>query len=86
MLVRASNWRSASYATHTLLGRILVESGSLEPALKELETARQMQPDDPQPRIALASLYTKLGRKEDAARERREFLRIQASNKKPSER
>ncbi|HEY3742911.1 MAG TPA: tetratricopeptide repeat protein, partial [Bryobacteraceae bacterium] len=75
-----------TYATHTLLGRVLVESGSLEPALKELELARQLQPDDPQPRIALASLYTKLGRKDDAARERREFLRIQASNKKPSER
>ena len=74
-----------SYASHTLLGRALVDTGELAPALKELETARQMAPEDPQPRIALASLYAKLGRKEDAARERREFLRIQAANKKPNE-
>jgi tetratricopeptide (TPR) repeat protein len=74
-----------SYASHTLLGRVLIETGALEPALKELEAARQMEPEDPQPRIALASLYTKLGRKEDAARERREFLRIQAKNKQPNE-
>ena len=74
-----------SYASHTLLGRVLVETGALEPALQELEAGRQMAPNDPQPRIALASLYTKLGRKDDAARERREFLRIQAENKKPLE-
>ena len=74
-----------SYASHTLLGRALVETGALAPALKELETARQMAPDDPAPRIALASLYMKLGRKDDAARERREFQRIQASSKKPGE-
>ena len=74
-----------TYASHTLLGKILVETGALEPALKELETARQMEPEDPQPRIALASLYAKLGRKDDAARERREFLRIQASQKQSNE-
>jgi tetratricopeptide (TPR) repeat protein len=74
-----------SYASHTLLGRVLMENGALEPALKELEMARQMEPEDPQPRIALASLYAKLGRKDDAARERREFLKIQASHKQPNE-
>jgi Flp pilus assembly protein TadD len=75
----------SSYASHTLLGRALLDVGNTSEALKELELARQMEPDDPQPRIALASLYTKLGRKEDAARERREFLRIQANSKKPNE-
>ena len=74
-----------TYSTHTLLGRVLVETGALEPALKELETAREMAPEDPQPRIALASLYTKLGRKDDASRERREFLKIQANHKQPNE-
>ena len=82
---RSAELASGSYASHTLLGRALVETGELEPALKELEQARQMAPEDPQPRIALASLYTKLGRKDDAARERREFLKIQANNKKPGE-
>ena len=75
----------SSYASHALLGRVLVETNELKPALKELELARQLEPDDPQPHIALASLYAKLGRKEDAARERRDFLRIQEKNKKPHE-
>ena len=82
---RAVELAPSSYATHTLLGRVLVETGEFDAALKELEVARQIEPEDPQPRIALASLYTKLGRKDDAARERREFLRIQAANKKPGE-
>lgn len=74
-----------SYAAHALLGRALLDSGDLEASKKELEQARQLAPEEAQPHIALASLYTKLGRSEDAARERREFLRIQAKNKKPNE-
>jgi tetratricopeptide (TPR) repeat protein len=74
-----------SYAPHTLLGRIYTETAELQPAVKELELARSLEPEDPQPHIALASVYAKLGRKEDAARERREFLRIQSNNKKPLE-
>ena len=75
-----------SPASHALLGRILTETGALEDGLKELETARQLGPDEPQTRIALASTYAKMGRQEDAARERREFLRLKASTEKPGER
>ncbi len=44
--------------------------------IQELEEARKLAPGSPQVRIALATAYAKAGRKEDAARERREFLRL----------
>lgn len=66
-----------SFAAHTVLGRVLVE-GDIDSArgLKELETARGLAPGSPQVRIALATAYAKLGRKEDAAREREEFQKL----------
>jgi Flp pilus assembly protein TadD len=76
----------ASVASHTLLGRSLVESGNIEGGVKELEKAREMGPEEPQVRIGLASAYAKLGRADDAARERREFLRLKAQTKRPEER
>jgi len=44
--------------------------------VKELEEARKLAPNSPQVRIALATAYGKVGRKEDAARERQEFLKL----------
>jgi len=66
-----------SFPAHTLLGRIYSE-GDLDSArgLKELETARKLAPTSPQVRIALATAYAKVGRKDDAARERQEFLKL----------
>lgn len=66
-----------SFAAHAILGRVLSE-GDIDPArgLKELELAKKLAPTSPQVRIALATAYTKAGRKEDAARERQEFLRL----------
>jgi tetratricopeptide (TPR) repeat protein len=68
-------------ASHTLLGRLLAEQGDTDAAVKELEKARAIDPDHPQPHIALASLYAKLGRKEDAAHERQEFMRVKDREK-----
>ncbi|MBV9264706.1 MAG: tetratricopeptide repeat protein [Acidobacteriaceae bacterium] len=70
-----------SFAAHATLGRVLVE-GDIDPArgLRELEMAEKIAPDSPQVRIALATAYTKAGRKEDAARERQEFLRLRKQN------
>lgn len=73
-------------ACHAILGRLLEDNGELQAAVKELETAQRLGPTDPQPRIALASVYAKLGRHEDAARERREFMRLKAQTKIPGER
>src|SRR5260370_1009295 len=72
-------------ACHVILGRMLVESGDLQGGARELESAKQLDPSDPQARIALASVYAKLGREDDAARERREFLRLKEKSKRPGD-
>ena len=74
-----------SHAAHAIYGKLLAETGDLEGGLAELERARDLGPEDPQPRIALASLYAKLGRNQDAARERKEFQRLTVAAKKPGE-
>jgi tetratricopeptide (TPR) repeat protein len=65
------------FATHAMLGKVLTE-GNLDPprGVKELETAVKMAPENPQSRLALASAYAKAGRKQDAATQRAEFLRL----------
>ncbi len=63
-------------ASHTLLGRVLADQGDIQGGIRELEKARAIDPNQPQPHITLASLYAKVGRPEDAARERKEFLRL----------
>jgi tetratricopeptide (TPR) repeat protein len=66
-----------SFPAHTVLGRIFVEGDvDSERGVKELEEARKLAPNSPQVRIALATAYGKVGRKEDAARERQEFLKL----------
>jgi tetratricopeptide (TPR) repeat protein len=73
-------------AAHVLAGRSFTETGDLDNGLRELEKARELNPEEPQVRIGLASVYAKLGRTQDAARERREFLRLNALTKRPGER
>jgi tetratricopeptide (TPR) repeat protein len=66
-----------SFAAHAVLGRIYAEGGlDVARGVKELERARTIAPGSPQVRIALVTAYTKAGRKEDAARERQEFLKL----------
>jgi arylsulfatase A-like enzyme/Flp pilus assembly protein TadD len=60
------------YASNLNLGRFLAESGDLKGAVPRLEKAAALRPELPAPRMALAEVYDKLGRKEDAARERAE--------------
>jgi tetratricopeptide (TPR) repeat protein len=74
-----------SVVTRTILGRLLVETGELDAGIRELELARKLAPESTQPHIALASAYAKMGRAEDAARERREFLRLKELYKQPGE-
>jgi tetratricopeptide (TPR) repeat protein len=66
-----------SFPAHAVLGRIFAE-GDVDPqrGIRELEEARKLAPGSPQVRIALATAYGKVGRKEDAARERQEFLKL----------
>jgi len=83
---RAAEAEPKYFAAHAMLGKVLVEGGlDLPKGMKELETAVDLAPANPQSRLALASAYLKAGRKADAAKERAEFLRlrteIDASNK-----
>jgi tetratricopeptide (TPR) repeat protein len=70
-----------SMPAHVILGRLLALDGDLEGARRELELAKTLRPEDPQPHVALASVYAKLGRKQDAANERNEFIRLQSPGK-----
>jgi tetratricopeptide (TPR) repeat protein len=66
-----------SFPAHAVLGRALAEGGLDVPrGIRELEEARKLAPESPQVRMALATAYAKAGRKADATRERREFLRL----------
>ena len=65
------------FATYAMLGRVLVEGDiDIPRGTKQLETAVKMAPGNPQARFALATAYTKAGRKDEAAKERAEFLRL----------
>ncbi len=74
---KATELEPQSFPAHTVLGRVFAE-GDLDSkrGIQELEEARKLAPGSPQVRIALATAYAKAGRKEDAARERREFLKL----------
>jgi tetratricopeptide (TPR) repeat protein len=74
---KATELEPQSFPAHTVLGRVFAE-GDLDSkrGVQELEEARKLAPGSPQVRIALATAYAKAGRKEDAARERREFLKL----------
>lgn len=77
---QAVRQQPGSFAAHTVLGRILLETHELAKGVQELEKAEKLSPESLQPRIALAAAYAKLGRAKDAARERQEFLRLKALN------
>jgi tetratricopeptide (TPR) repeat protein len=74
---KATELEPQSFPAHAVLGRVFAEGDLDVPrGVQELEEARKLAPGSPQVRIALATAYAKAGRKEDAARERREFLRL----------
>jgi tetratricopeptide (TPR) repeat protein len=74
------------FASHAMLGRVLTE-GDLDAArgTKELETAARLSPNSIQVHFALATAYLKAGRKDDAARERAEFLKLRSETDSESQ-
>ncbi len=54
---------------HFGLGRSLLDSGKAADAVKPLETASKLSPENPTIHFTLATAYQRLGRKDDAARE-----------------
>src|SRR5205085_2308585 len=69
------------FVSHTVLGQVLTESNLDVPrGIRELETAVRLAPKQPQVHFALGTAYVKAGRKQDAERERAEFLRLRGTN------
>jgi tetratricopeptide (TPR) repeat protein len=65
------------YAARNVLGRVLLELGQVDRSIKELEEGIKLAPASPEMHFALARAYTRAGRKEDAARERETFKKLQ---------
>jgi tetratricopeptide (TPR) repeat protein len=66
-------------AARLLLGRALLEAGEVDRAVQELEKGAKQAPESPEIHFSLARAYQRAGRDEDAARARREFLRLEKS-------
>jgi tetratricopeptide (TPR) repeat protein len=71
------------FGSNLNLGRFLAQSGDLEGAIPSLQKAESLRPTDPRPHIYLADVYAKLGREEDAKRERQEAERLGAVQNYP---
>src|ERR1041384_2607678 len=65
------------YAARNVLGRVLLELGQVDRAIKELEEGARLAPMSPEMHFALARAYTRAGRKEEAARARENFKKLQ---------
>jgi cytochrome c-type biogenesis protein CcmH/NrfG len=65
------------YPARNVLGRVLLELGQADRAVKELEEGVRLAPSSPEMHFALARAYTRVGRKEDAQKERETFKRLQ---------
>jgi tetratricopeptide (TPR) repeat protein len=65
------------FAARNVLGRVLLEQGEVDRSIKELEEGVKLAPSSPEMHFALARAYTRAGRKEDAARERATFKKLQ---------
>jgi predicted Zn-dependent protease len=65
------------YAARNVLGRVLLELGQIDKAIAQLEEGVRIAPSSPEMHFALARAYTRAGRKEDAARERETFKKLQ---------
>jgi arylsulfatase A-like enzyme/Tfp pilus assembly protein PilF len=75
------------YGANLLLGRDLVLSGNPDAALPRLTKAASIRPGAPAPHLLLADAYTKLGRNDDAERERSagERLELKGPTSAPNE-
>ncbi len=82
---RACQVDPASFAGPYLLGQVLLETGSPAEALVLLEQAVRLAPSRPETHFALGRAYQRVGRREDAQRELREFERLRTLMKDAEE-
>jgi len=76
MAQKAVGADSRNAEAHHLLGRVFIAKGDLDASLRELETAKQLAPDNPGVRAHLARVYSKLGRTQEAKAESAAFLTL----------
>jgi tetratricopeptide (TPR) repeat protein len=69
------------FSAHVALGRVWLAKENPTRAAAELEAAVKLAPASPEARFSLASAYSRLGRKEDSARELAEFKRLESLSK-----
>jgi predicted Zn-dependent protease len=65
-----------SFPARNALGRILLETGDVPGAIRELEAGAKLAPDSPEMHFALARAYSRAGRKAEADKARAEFMRL----------
>ena len=73
---RAVRLAPNNFAARTTHGRALVELNRLEEGIQDLRYAVQLEPGSAQAHYSLATAYARAGMKEEAARERAEFVRL----------
>ena len=69
---------------HYLLGMLRMETGDAAAAIVELEIARKAFPSEAGVYFSLGKAYARVGRKEEAAKARAEFARLNALTAKPA--
>ena len=65
-----------AFVARNALGQILLETGDVDGAIRELEAGVKLASDSPAMHFALARAYRRAGRSADAAREQAEFTRL----------
>jgi predicted Zn-dependent protease len=74
---KAAQLAPKMYPARNVLGRVLLELGQVDRAVKELEEGVRLAPNVPEMHYALARAYTRAGRKQEAARARETFQRLE---------
>jgi tetratricopeptide (TPR) repeat protein len=74
---KAAQLAPKMYPARNVLGRVLLELGQVDRAINELEEGARLAPNVPEMHYALARAYTRAGRKQDAARARETFQRLE---------
>jgi Tfp pilus assembly protein PilF len=70
-------------SNHVLMGQILIASGDASAAVKELEQARELAPEESRVLWALFQAYTAAGRRDDAARLKAEIEKTEGKGTSP---
>ena len=69
-----------NFVAHVACGRLWLDLGKTDRSLQELRTAVKLAPGSPDAHFALSRALSQAGRNSEAARERAEFERLNASN------